>query len=96
MIEANIEISRSDIKEIKRRLGAFEDKTPDVLSRAINRTVASIKTELKREVAKHYRIAQKDVAVTLNDKKATSKQLYGCVESKGTVIPLLKFSVSPM
>ena len=96
MIEANIEISRSDIKEIKRRLGAFEDKTPDVLSRAINRTVASIKTELKREVAKHYRIAQKDVAVTHNDKKATSKQLYGCVESKGTVIPLLKFSVSPM
>ena len=51
MIEANIEISKNDIREIKQRLGQFKDKTPNVLSRAINRTVASIKTEIKRDAA---------------------------------------------
>ena len=56
MIEADIKIDKSDIKNIRERLGQFESKTPNVLSRAINRTVTSIKTELKREAAKQYRV----------------------------------------
>ena len=96
MIEAEIEIDRSDVREIKQRLGEFRSQTPNVLSRAINRTVASIKTELKREAAKQYRITQRDVSTTLVDRKATPKELQGYVKSTGAVIPLIKFNVSPM
>ncbi len=95
MIEANIEISKDDIREIKQRLGQFKDKTPNVLSRAINRTVASIKTEIKRDAAKQYSITQRDVNATLIDRRATSKELYGYVKSTGAVIPLSKFRISP-
>ena len=96
MIEADIKIDKSDIKNIRERLGQFESKTPNVLSRAINRTVTSIKTELKREAAKQYRVTQRDVSNTLADRKATPKELQGYVKSTGAVIPLLKFGVSPM
>ena len=95
MIDIDIEISQQDIKSIRHRLRQFEDKTPNVLSRAINRTVASIKTEMKRDAAKRYSIAQKDVAATLNERKASSKELYGYVKSTGAVIPLSKFRVTP-
>lgn len=95
MIDIDVEISATDIKSIRQRLGQFEDKTPNVLSRAINRTVATIKTEMKRDAAKRYSIAQKDVAATLEDRKANSKKLYGYVKSTGTVIPLSKFRVTP-
>lgn len=95
MIDIDVEISTTDIKSIRQRLGQFEDKTPNVLSRAINRTVATIKTEMKRDAAKRYSIAQKDVAATLEDRKANSKKLYGYVKSAGTVIPLSKFRVTP-
>lgn len=96
MIEADIKIGKSDIKNIRERLGQFGSKTPNVLSRAINRTVTSIKTELKREAAKQYRVTQRDVSNTLVDRKATPKKLQGYVKSTGAVIPLLKFGVSPM
>lgn len=95
MIEANIEISDADIRAIRERLGQLGDKTPNVLSRAINRTVNSIKTEMKRETAKKYNILNRDVGATLTERKATSKDLSGYVKSTGAVIPLSKFKVSP-
>lgn len=95
MIEAHIEINDADIRYIRERLGQLGDKTPNVLSRAINRTVNSIKTEMKRETAKKYNILKRDVVATLDERKATSKKLFGYVKSTGAVIPLSKFKVSP-
>lgn len=95
MIEANIEISDADIRAIRERLGHLGDKTPNVLSRAINRTVSNIKTEMKRDTAKKYNILNRDVGATLTERKATSKELFGYVKSTGAVIPLSKFKVSP-
>lgn len=95
MIEANIEINNADIRAIRERLGQFSDKTPNVLARAINRTVSNIKTEMKRDTAKKYNILNRDVGATLTERKATSKELFGYVKSNGAVIPLSKFKVSP-
>lgn len=95
MIDVDIEISKSDIKSIRQRLGQFEGKAPDVLSRAINRTVSSVKTEIKREASRKYTITQQAIGKTLKDRKASPKDLKGYVKSIGSVIPLIKFRVSP-
>lgn len=95
MIEVSAEVSKSDINNIKQRLGRFEDKAPTVLSRAINRTVASVKTDIKRQVTKKYVISSTNVGATLKDVKANKNKLSGHVTSTGAVIPLGKFKVTP-
>lgn len=95
MIDIDIEISQQDIKSIRQRLGQFEDKAPNVLSRAINRTVTSIKTEIKREASKRYAVTQQTIGETLNARRASPKDLKGYVKSTGAVIPLGKFRVTP-
>lgn len=96
MIETRIEISEADIKDIKKRLGIFQDKTPTVLARAINRTVDNIKTNMKNEAEKRYHVTKQAIAKTLEPHKVNESTLdNGYVKSKGAVIPLIKFKVAP-
>lgn len=95
MIEAKIEISEADIKDIKMRLGSFQNKTPTVLARAINRTVTNIKKNMAQQTGGDkgkYNIHSRTIKKTLHSQNATRNRLEGYVKSSGSPILLSEFN----
>ncbi len=81
--------------EVQRKLGRFHHKAPNALSNALNRAASNINKNVKKEVRKEYHIKAKDVGSTLKVSKANRSNLGAEVRSKGELIPLDRFKVSP-
>lgn len=95
MMEVQIEISEQTIEEIRKRLGGLQNKTPTVLSRAINRTTTNIKKNMAQQTAGKdgkYNIKSEDVKESLNVQKATTRNLQGRVAASGHPLLLTKFN----
>lgn len=85
-----------DLKVMARKLGEQHGKTPVVLSRALNRAISNVKTNMARQAAARYAVKQKDVKPTLTVKKARATDL--AAEARSTakeMLPLYRFKVSP-
>ncbi len=93
MLIQNIKVT--GIQEIEERLGAFKSKTPLVVSRAINRSVANIRKNIGKEVSARYFISSGAVRETVRSINAGKGKLSGAVITKGSPIALSKFKVSP-
>lgn len=93
MIETKIEAD--GIEEIRARLGDLQYKAPSVLARAINRTTTNIKKNMAEQAASRYRVKNTDVKATIDMSNATGSKPEGRVISKGAVIALSKFKVTP-
>ncbi len=91
MTEIKIEVG--SIKEVRKRLGNLGNKAPSVLANAINQTTARIKEEMAAQTKSRYNYSA--VKSTVKISKATKQNLVGIVASKGPVIALAKFKVSP-
>lgn len=92
-----IEITKKDIKRIEKTLGKENiKKTPMVVSRALNRSIASFKTEMYRNIKEDYTIKQKTVYNTITIKKASGKSLVSFIKSKGGMEALTAYKVSPV
>lgn len=91
----NINIDKDKVRYVEKQLGAFYEKTPTALSRALNRAATNMNYNARREPTFDYLINQKDTRETLNIKKANKSDLSVVVESSGGLIPLEKFKVSP-
>jgi hypothetical protein len=86
-------IDASQMKRLERTVKNIEKGVPRVLAPAINRALASGKTEIKREIRKEYLIAAKDIPMSV--KRATYSTLSGHINIKDKMLELGKFRVTP-
>ncbi|WP_438770046.1 phage tail protein [Brevibacillus sp. JB24b] len=90
-----ITIDDSKLQEVERRLGQYAKKAPIVLSRALNRASANLKTNATKEVRASYMVKASDVKSTFRVSKSTSKNIASSVTSRGTALGIEKFKVKP-
>ncbi|PKL00063.1 MAG: hypothetical protein CVV56_08085 [Tenericutes bacterium HGW-Tenericutes-1] len=77
------------------KLGKQKKETPAVMSRAINRATANMKTTANKEARILYHLKSKDISTTFTLKKASKSNLKALVISKGSKLGLEKYKVSP-
>jgi len=91
MIELNVD----QLSRVERTLGHIPDSIPKVVARAINRAADTAKTEAAKTVRRTYYISHKDVLSTMRIYRATPNDMQAAVVSKGQVVPLAKFRMTP-
>lgn len=94
-MKPTIAIDHALLKDVQKRLGDMEKKAPQVVSSALNRALNNVVTNINREVRSRYNLKARDVKETLSKTRATRADLEAIVKSRGTLIPLDKFKVSP-
>ncbi len=90
-----VSVDAQMVEEVQRKLGQFSNKAPNAISSALNRAVTNVTSNVSKEVRKQYHIKAGDVKSTLNTRKASTSKLQAEVRSKGELIPLDRFKVSP-
>ncbi|WP_121614788.1 phage tail protein [Virgibacillus halodenitrificans] len=94
-MRANVEVDKKMIREVQKKLGDFHKQTPNAISKAINRAVTNINSNVKKEIRNEYNIKAGDISPTLTKTRATRSALKGRVHSSGQPIPLDRFKISP-
>lgn len=90
-----ITVDAAAVREVEKKLGPLAKKAPNAISNALNRAVTNINSNVKKEVQSKYHIKSKDIANTLDIRRANASNLSAHVNSKGKVIGLDHFKVSP-
>lgn len=90
-----IELTAEQIDRAERLLERIPGAAPKAMARAINRATESARTEAARKVRALYYITQKDVTSTIKIYKASPSDLSAMVLSRGNLIALTKFRVTP-
>lgn len=92
----DVKIDTSSLGKVVVELNDFGAKEiPKAMSRAINRTISSVQTDMKREAVKGYEVISADVAKTLKTRKATKSNLSAQATSQGRPLALRHFKVKP-
>ncbi|MEK5069811.1 phage tail protein [Sporosarcina sp. FSL K6-1508] len=94
-MRVSVEVDERRLKEVQLRLGQFSKKAPNAIANALNRGADNINTNIKKEIRKEYHVKAGDVSATLKKHRASRGSLSANVESKGPLIGLDKFKVSP-
>ncbi|GEN83625.1 hypothetical protein SLU01_19370 [Sporosarcina luteola] len=90
-----VEIDQATVRYVQLRLGEFDKRAPNAISNALNRGMSNINTNVRKEIRKDYHIKAGDINATLSKIRATRGSLSSGVVSKGSLIGLDKFKVSP-
>ncbi|MDR1703595.1 MAG: phage tail protein [Clostridiales bacterium] len=92
-----IEITQEQIDRVHSALSNIAGAPEKVFYRVINRTLATIRTHSGRNIRQSYRIKQRDITDNQNMtlKQAGVRNLVGEIKFAGSVIPLIKFNVTP-
>lgn len=90
-----ISISVEGMDAVKRAMGNCPRKINLALSRAVNRTVTTVKSNISKQVRAGYTIKAQDVKDSLEISKATAAKPYAIVKSTGQRISFTKFRISP-
>ena len=88
-----VEIDTRQIGKATRALGHIKNGVPRALVPAINRSLSSGRTTLKREIRKNYLIKAKDIPITMRG--ANYGHLGGDLRIKQGMLELGKFKVKP-
>lgn len=88
-----ITIDPSQVRKLERALSHIQGAVPKALPAAINRTLNSGRTTVRREIRKQYLIKQKDIPVRMQ--RASAARLSGEVRLDQGMIDLSKFKVTP-
>ncbi|WNF36411.1 phage tail protein [Bacillaceae bacterium IKA-2] len=83
------------LNDVQNTLGEFHKKAPNAIANALNRGVSNMNSNARKEIRKQYNIKAGDVSPTLKAFRASRASLGASVQSKGGVIPLDRFKVSP-
>ena len=95
MIEQTITIDQRTVKNVQKRLKGIEKKAPNAISNALNRTISNLATNIGREVRAVYPVKASEIRPTLIKKTAKPNALNASIKSKGKVLGLDQFKVSP-
>jgi len=90
-----IEINTKMLKDLERRLGTYSSKAPLVLARALNRAAQNTKSNISKKTRETYTAKAKDIKDTIRISNANSYRLGAVVYSRGNLIALDKFKISP-
>lgn len=91
----SVSIDPTLLHNVQNRLGTFQRKAPDVVTKALNRAMTTVAASITREVRQEYNIKAGDVRNTLSKTRASKSTLSAIVTSRGQVIPIDRFKVSP-
>lgn len=90
-----VDIDRELLEDIIDRLGTMSNKAPQVISSALNRALTNVASNISKEVRQDYNIKAADIKSTLDKTRASKSNLSAIVRSRGNLIPLDRFKVSP-
>lgn len=92
-----IEITNEQIERVNFILGRMKKAPNKVFCNTINRALETVRSKSGKMIRETYRIKQSDITSNQNMKmkRASVSDLEGQIEFAGTVIPLIKFKVSP-
>lgn len=90
-------ISAADeqIEKAAKALTGFEKHLPKVTANAVNRSAQSARSELVRSAREEYEVKAGDVRGTIRITSATTSEPTAIVVSRGSPVPLARFSVRP-
>lgn len=95
MAEKVINIDSSALTRVVGQLSEFPNEIKPALARAINKTMDSTVTQIKKEVSAEYTIKQKDVAKAIVRQKAKPTNLSSAAIASGGQVSLAKFKHTP-
>ena len=90
-----IEISNEQIERVNAILSGIRNGSGRVFANAINRALSTVQSKSGDTIREVYNIKKSDITGRQIVKRASSSDLAGGIEFAGTVIPLIKFRVSP-
>lgn len=92
-----IEITAEQVERVNAVLGGLQNAPNKVFYNVINRALSTVRAQSAKQAAAVYQIRNRDFKEYAKTKmsKASSTDLAGEIEFAGTVIPLMKFKVSP-
>lgn len=83
---------KHDIKELQKKLDRTQRRQiPKVVSAALNKTRANVVTAVKKDVAAHTGVIQKDIKAALSEDKATPLRLRTSIIAKKRTFNLIRF-----
>lgn len=91
-----ISVSAENLKAIQKALSGTPKKVNQVLSRAVNRAVTNVKSNISKKVREQYVVKASDVKDSLHITKATVGYPVAVVKSTGKKLNLTKFRISPI
>lgn len=94
-MRVTIDLDKKLLEDVQSRLGNLSKKAPNAISNSLNRSMNNIATNISKEVRKEYNMKAKDIKATLVKTRSTRSTLGAVVKSKGELIPLDRFRVSP-
>ena len=95
MSDLSVTLNQQLLKDVQDKLGSFSKKAPNALSSSLNRAVTNVASNVSKEVRKEYNIKAADIKATLSKTRASRANLSAIVKSRGELLPLDKFKVSP-
>ena len=96
MAEKFIDIDGEALFKVVEALQHAPKEIRPAIAHAINKTMDSTITQVKREVAAEYTIKQKDVSKAITRKRATVSKLTGAAIAEGGQVALYKFKHTPV
>ncbi len=90
-----IEITNEQIERVNAILSGIRNGSGRVFANAINRALSTVQSKSGDTIREVYNIKKSDITGRQIVKRASSSDLAGGIEFAGTVIPLIKFRVSP-
>ena len=87
-----LQFNERDVANVKAMLRGLDNIVPKVLSRAINDTLAGVKTDASTEIRAIITAPKKTVDGAMTISKATPASLEGGVAISGTPLPLIAYS----
>jgi bifunctional DNA-binding transcriptional regulator/antitoxin component of YhaV-PrlF toxin-antitoxin module len=94
-MRVTVNVDEEMMKEVKEKLGDMQHKAPNAISNALNRAVTNVASNISKEVRSKYAIKAGDIKETITRNKSSRPTLSASVVSKGKLIPLDRFKVSP-
>lgn len=94
-IAMDLRIDPQQVAEAKQRLRSLKGGVARAVVAALNKTAPGVRTEAVRFVTQAYTVKAASARESLTVKKATANYWEASVTSRGSVIPLAEFQVSP-
>lgn len=88
-------VDENMLNDVRGRLEEFSSKAPAIITSALNRAVTNVASNVSKEVRKEYIVKASDIKSTLEKTKASKANMSAIVRSRGELIPLDRFKVSP-
>ena len=95
MAEKLIEIDGKELFKVVEALKKYPKEIRPAIASAVNKTMDSTVTQIKKEVATEYTIKQKDIAKAITKKRAKVNNLTAAAIAEGGQVALYKFQHTP-